>query len=156
MHNSGFYDDFSNIGNTRTLPTPLYRFVCALEMSLRNARKSVYKLFEINESTAINMDFVRTIPGGSYKKMQTPLGVRKFHHGGALLFHLNDEFHAADLPYASRPNVDVTGFTSREELIISERDRDDNVIFRRLIDLRKRKVIAKTVRGDADRWEAWG
>ncbi len=105
---------------------------------------------------AINMDFVSTIPGGSFQKMQTPLGVRKFYHGGALLFHLNAEFHAADLPYASRLNVDVTGFTSRQELIVSERDRDGQVIFRRLIDLRKRKVIAKTVRGDAERWEAWG
>jgi hypothetical protein len=156
MQNTGFYDDFSNVRNARTLPTPLYRFLCSLEKSLRDARKSVYKLLELDDSSAINMDFVRTIPGGTFKKMKTPLGVRKFHNGGAILFHLNDEFHGADLPYARRRNVYVTGFTSRQELIISERDRDGNVIFRRLIDLRKRKVIAKTVRGDSERWESWG
>jgi hypothetical protein len=123
---------------------------------LRNARKDIYNLFELDYAPAINMDFVRTIPGGAFKKLKTPIGMRKFHHGGALIFHLNDEFHATDLPYAGRQNVYVTGFTSLEELIISEKDRDGNVIFLRLIDLRKRKVIAKTVRGDAERWEAWG
>jgi hypothetical protein len=153
MDNSGFYDDFSN---TQTLPGPLYRFLCSFEMSVRDARILFYKLFDSSQLPPINMDFVRTIPGGSFKKLRTPLGLRKVHHGGPIMVFLNDEFHATELPFANRSNVEVTGFTSRKELIVSEKDRDGNVIFQRLIDLQKRKVIAKTVRGEIDRWEAWG
>ena len=95
------------------------------------------------------------IRGEFYHKIKTPYGTRKVHQSGPIVLYLNDVFHATDLPLADHGNMLVTGFSCQRELLISELDRDGNTISIRLLNVRKGKIVAKTERGNLDKWAVW-
>lgn len=151
MGSSVFFNEFSS---TQTLPGPLYKFTIAAEMLWRRAESSVAR-FMYKKAPAIDMHFAESRLAAFECVIQTPYGARKIHSSGPLVACLNDEFHRTNLPLARQSNMRVTAFSSRRELIVSEQDRDGKAIFKRLLDVEKGKIIAKTVRGDMNKWEMW-